>query len=610
MKRTLAIYVLILLSTTAVFGQAPYFLGEYSLPDVDFNHYSIEQSIDGGYVIFGTIFHQVTNEKSMHLIKTDHEGTMAWEKVFSTGEDDKGLDVAIGPNAEIIITGYSEGPAGNTDNMPRLYVGLLDSWGNWINQQRIAVKDDDTYSAGTKVMYDASSDSYIIGGVLQLSTANNNHFTLPLLDNEAFVLSISSDLQQINWTTLINQVEMTHTSINDIVAIKNGQIFVTGGIGMDPNPYTQAVNQALLAVTIDVNNGNIMSDLTHGFQWSNCPIQTQHMINGVSAVYYEDSDDLWLMANVSYWHHPSITKISNISSPTPNIGSHYGIALGSTESSGFKLLKGQTDAELLLYGMIAWGGQQSNSEMFVTNIDKTTLSNPSSIYESQVWSVPSPDFGLHGGGVFSTSYASMLNPSFISTPHQYIFNQEIATPKLFTFAKTFDGAVIAPAVEGNKFSIEFMNNAKAYSCAMQQSSNTMTSTFAQHNVQSVSTNSFPEEYFLTEVEAFSSGTMACELKEDYVGYFKAENNSSITDRLASGISVASNNGVFNLSLDDQELTDVTVDIFTAAGSKVKNFVMTKSSEGIQVDLSHCAQGIYIMQLKTASDKYTRKIFLD
>jgi Secretion system C-terminal sorting domain len=94
------------------------------------NAYSIQPTMDGGYIIAGTTESnngQVTNYKGngdVWIIKTDASGNLTWEKTFGGTAEDMGYYVIQNPDASYSVSGYTT--SANTD--VSFNNGLGDLW--------------------------------------------------------------------------------------------------------------------------------------------------------------------------------------------------------------------------------------------------------------------------------------------------------------------------------------------------------------------------------------------------------------------------------------------------------------------------------------------------
>jgi hypothetical protein len=131
---------------------------------------SVIQTSDGGYIITGSTNNDYSNKnKDLLLIKTDSEGTIDWIKTFGGSKDDEGFSVYETIDNGFIITGYSKN---ESTNIKEIYLIKTDYDGNseWIKSYRgsygtsrgnfvCQTSDEGFIIAGST---GASSDGYII----------------------------------------------------------------------------------------------------------------------------------------------------------------------------------------------------------------------------------------------------------------------------------------------------------------------------------------------------------------------------------------------------------------------------------------------------------------
>jgi hypothetical protein len=78
--------------------------------------FSVQQTSDGGYVIIGYIDSSGSGEENAWLIKTDSNGNQVWDNIFGGANSDRGTSVQQTKDGGYIITGYTgSSGAGSVD---------------------------------------------------------------------------------------------------------------------------------------------------------------------------------------------------------------------------------------------------------------------------------------------------------------------------------------------------------------------------------------------------------------------------------------------------------------------------------------------------------------
>jgi len=87
---------------------------------------SVQQTSDGGYILFGYTYSSITGTSDMYLVKTDSTKTIVWEKNFGGTENDSGFSVQQTTDGGYILLGETYSPDTDSNDM---YLVKTDSTG-------------------------------------------------------------------------------------------------------------------------------------------------------------------------------------------------------------------------------------------------------------------------------------------------------------------------------------------------------------------------------------------------------------------------------------------------------------------------------------------------
>jgi hypothetical protein len=122
----------------------------YGDTDNDERAYSIRQTSDSGYIVAGEIFSPSTSQGDAWVFKLDAAGAMQWQKIYNIGNWEALYSIRETPEGGYIATGSSGGPSG--------WLLKLDSGGS--------VQTERTYSGlqGGSTLQQISDGGYIMTG--------------------------------------------------------------------------------------------------------------------------------------------------------------------------------------------------------------------------------------------------------------------------------------------------------------------------------------------------------------------------------------------------------------------------------------------------------------
>jgi hypothetical protein len=366
----------------------------------DFNHFSIETiKEDQSYVIGGTLFTASGND--IYVIKVDKNGRLIWEQRLDFSSDDRILDVTIGNNKNIIVTGYI---MDDTQNLSLLYIAEFDFFGTLIKDKKLPIEfEKDNNSIGTNVIYNEPTDSYIVGGFCLVGGIQYDPLTLT--EYKSFVLSISSDFNRVNWCTrLFNTQGQMANAVNDIINIENDKIFITGALGFVDQGYTK---QGVLAAFLDVSNGSITNNLSFTsacLSASSCRSWFHH---GNSCFYDSDVDKIFLLSTQADKHTIQLTTIKDVMS-SPVIDLNRNESTGAlSEGNGYQIMKYEDNSFIVV------GGHNQDANFFTARISYNLNPIGTGVFSDHL----APGIKSIGGSLLSSH-----NTSYYKS---FMYNQEI-----------------------------------------------------------------------------------------------------------------------------------------------------------------------------------------
>lgn len=384
------------------------------------NHYSIETAPNGDYILAGTLF-RPGNNQDINVMRVDASGNLLWTVNMDKYQDERALDLVVDPYGDIVVVGYVQNQYPSDGD---LYAFKLDGNGGFIADLQV---DGFHTAAGTNVIYSHAKDSYIVGGYM------GEPFQVPMIGCVARILELDLGLNVMNNQEL-STAYYDHANINDIVEVPNGY-FLTGSMAITNSSPAGA--QGVLAVFVD-HSLNVTDDLS--FESTN----REHC--GVSAVYDDNVDEVWLMSNNSVIHNPQISQIRDVSGG-PFIATEYYLELdptyGSYNAAGFKLALNPTNPKTLVAAGLFrtyfdFLGGQNSATPWIVEFERPSGNR----YGGYFWPAPSPNFHAHGGGMFST----------FSGEHPYFFNQEMMIPR----ADKRGFTIVGPIEENGDFGIDIV----------------------------------------------------------------------------------------------------------------------------------------------------------
>ena len=77
---------------------------------------SVQQTADGGYILAGETFSFGAGSGDLYLVKTDHRGSLEWQKAFGGTYEDEGFSVRQTVDGGYVIAGATESFGGGSDD--------------------------------------------------------------------------------------------------------------------------------------------------------------------------------------------------------------------------------------------------------------------------------------------------------------------------------------------------------------------------------------------------------------------------------------------------------------------------------------------------------------
>lgn len=135
-------------------------------PNIDIGH-CVQQTADSGYIIAGyTRSYGTISGRNVWLVKTDKNGNQQWNNTFGGNADDEGYSVQQTIDGGYIISGYTKSfGAGLMD----VFLIKADPSGNQVWSKTFGgVQDDEGYS-----VLETNDGDYLVGGVTSSSGAGS-----------------------------------------------------------------------------------------------------------------------------------------------------------------------------------------------------------------------------------------------------------------------------------------------------------------------------------------------------------------------------------------------------------------------------------------------------
>ncbi len=120
--------------------------------------YSVQQTTDAGYILLGTTDSFGSGSTDIYLVKTDSSGNEIWSKTFDGTKEDYGYSVQQTTDAGYIILGTTNS---FDSSYSKIYLVKIDSSGNEIWSKRFG---EDNYNSKGKSVEQTKDGGYILLG--------------------------------------------------------------------------------------------------------------------------------------------------------------------------------------------------------------------------------------------------------------------------------------------------------------------------------------------------------------------------------------------------------------------------------------------------------------
>lgn len=263
-----------------VFGTKAQFQYSFINPSAySCDHYSIETApatSPYAYACAGTFIDG--SNTFMHVFTLDNTGLLVWEQIVNlSGLDGRLLDVTIGKDAHVAVTGFTDAGSGTT-----LYASLYDgASGALIADYEYASPDN---TSGNNIIYSVANDQYVIGGF----EASGGPLT-----GSGLMIALDGGFNQ-QWAKIYSPIcaGFNMCSINEIVEV-NLEYFITGNLSNPTNSSLTGRSQ-VLALLVRNSDGSILDNESFRATGN---INQEAM--GASAHFNPEGEELILLYNVS-----------------------------------------------------------------------------------------------------------------------------------------------------------------------------------------------------------------------------------------------------------------------------------------------------------------------
>ncbi|MCL4856597.1 MAG: PKD domain-containing protein, partial [Flavobacteriales bacterium] len=201
--------------------------------------HSIQQTIDGGYIVAGETTSFGAGNKDWFVMKINANGIEQWSKTYGSSASDDGNSITIKQTSDLgyILAGHTEGfGAGSFYDS---YIIKLDNLGNIQWEKRIS---GSSYDSFRDVIELSNGDFLLTGSGLSFASGNM----------DAHMVKISS-AGNLVWIKNLGTNGREHSQT--IIELPNGDYLLGGNTNVSNNSQTNAANAFLIKTT---NNGTVI----------------------------------------------------------------------------------------------------------------------------------------------------------------------------------------------------------------------------------------------------------------------------------------------------------------------------------------------------------------
>lgn len=189
---------------------------------------SVQETIDGGYIIAGSTKSYGAGDYDVWLIRTDSYGTEQWNRTFGGQGTDWGNSVLNTEDDGYIVAGYTQ--SSETGDRDILLI-KTDSYGNKLWDKTLGGPNDDSGSSIWRTM----DGGYIITGGTNAPIAGQHHAPGRPFTGDAWLIKIDSK-GKVEWNRTFNFGELSYNYAKSVRETKDGGYIIAGygfGTGND-----------------------------------------------------------------------------------------------------------------------------------------------------------------------------------------------------------------------------------------------------------------------------------------------------------------------------------------------------------------------------------------